>query len=138
VDDYAHHPTEVKATLEAAAGCWPDRRLIAVFQPHLYSRTEQFAAEFGQALLGADVVIVMDVYGARERPVEGVSGQLVADRAGEFGHRNVSYVPDKQTLPEYVASLAREGDVVLTLGAGDIWRSNRKILELLEAREGSA
>lgn len=138
VDDYAHHPTEVRATLEAAAGCWPDRRILAVFQPHLYSRTEQFASDFGQALLGADVVVVMDVYGARETPVEGVTGRLVADRAEEFGHRNVTYVADKEALPKLVVDMTRPGDVVLTLGAGDIWRSNRAIHDLLSQKEGSS
>lgn len=138
VDDYAHHPTEVKATLEAAAGCWPDRRILAVFQPHLYSRTETFASEFGEALLGADVVFVMDVYGAREAPIEGVTGRLVADHAESFGHRNVTYVSDKEALPESVVAATRPGDVVLTLGAGDIWRSNRAIHDLLSAAEGSA
>jgi UDP-N-acetylmuramate--alanine ligase len=135
VDDYAHHPTEIAATLDGARQAYPGRRLVAVFQPHLYSRTEAQGAAMGRAL-AADVVVVTDVYAARESPVPGVSGQLVADAARRAG-REVHWVPSRAQLAERVAALLREGDVVLTLGAGDITGAGREILALLRSREGT-
>jgi UDP-N-acetylmuramate--alanine ligase len=134
VDDYAHHPTEVTATLEAASEGWPDRRIVAVFQPHLYSRTRDFQEGFGRAFFNADVLVVTDVYGAREEPIEGISGQLIADLATRFGHRHVLSVPDKEDVPERLGEFTQPGDVVLTLGAGDIWRYGRAFLQQLEAQ----
>ncbi len=118
IDDYAHHPTEVGATLAAARGIVPGR-VWAVFQPHLYSRTERFHREFGQALLKADVSVVTDVYGSREEPVPGVTGALVADAVREYGGE-VHYVAHKSELAEFLAGHVKEGDLVLTMGAGDI------------------
>jgi UDP-N-acetylmuramate--alanine ligase len=122
-DDYAHHATEVAATLRAARTLAP-QRLVAVFQPHLYSRTLHTHEELGRALVLADVVVVLDVYPARERPegeLAGVSGKLVADAAADSAHgREVWWLP---TLPEaqrIVAGLVEHGDLVLTLGAGDV------------------
>jgi len=122
-DDYAHHATEVEATLQAARALSPER-LIAVFQPHLYSRTLHTHRDLGRALALADVVVVVDVYPAREQPVgelEGVSGKLVADAAADSAHgRQVWWLP---TLPEAegaVARMVQPGDLVLTLGAGDV------------------
>ncbi|MFT4126486.1 MAG: UDP-N-acetylmuramate--L-alanine ligase [Gordonia sp. (in: high G+C Gram-positive bacteria)] len=129
-DDYAHHPTEVAAvltaarTMVAAAG---RGRVIAVFQPHLYSRTQEFAAQFAAALGIADEVIVADVYGAREEPIPGVSGALIADQLAEPGR----FVADLSTLAEVVAGVARPGDIVLTLGAGDITMQGAEILAAL-------
>jgi UDP-N-acetylmuramate--alanine ligase len=122
VDDYAHHPTEVTATLEAARTLGP-RRLIAVFQPHLYSRTARQAAEFGAALAAADEVVVLDVYPARERPEDfpGVTGLLVARAAADAaGGRPVAWLPTIAQARELLAPRLREGDLVLTLGAGDV------------------
>ncbi len=102
VDDYAHHPTEVEATLSAAARGWADRRIVAVFQPHLYSRTRDLAEEFARAFYDADVLIVTDVFPAREAPIEGVTGQMISDLARQFGHRDVHYVEDKTVLPAYL------------------------------------
>lgn len=131
VDDYAHHPTEVKATLQGAAGCWPDRRIIAVFQPHLYSRTRDLCDDFAGSFFDANVAVIMDVYGARETPIPGVSGELIAGKAHANGHPHVEYVPNKEDLVDFVCRLSRPGDVILTLGAGDIWRLNREILNRL-------
>ncbi len=122
VDDYAHHPSEVAATLQAARQTFPDARLVVVFQPHLYSRTRTFAREFGEALLGADVVLVAPIYPAREEPVAGVTHRLVVDAAQASGHRHVL---GADSFPEALAALdelLRPGDVLLTLGAGDIVR----------------
>ncbi|MEO8449002.1 MAG: UDP-N-acetylmuramate--L-alanine ligase [Gemmatimonadota bacterium] len=119
VDDYAHHPTELKATLRAARQAFPDRKLVAAFQPHLYSRTALHWEAMGEALAAADLVIVAGVYGAREAPVPGVTGALVAEAASRLGTETV-YEPDRSALGALVAALVHPGDVLLTLGAGDI------------------
>ncbi|MEM0961830.1 MAG: UDP-N-acetylmuramate--L-alanine ligase [Bacteroidota bacterium] len=139
VDDYAHHPTEVEATLSAAARGWSDRRIVAVFQPHLYSRTRDLAEDFARAFYDADVLVVTDVFPAREEPIEGVTGELVADLARQFGHRDVHYVSQKGALPAYLQSLTAPGDLVLTMGAGDIWRFGEAYLQnLQQAAENAA
>lgn len=122
VDDYAHHPTEVAATLEAARTLGP-RRVIAVFQPHLFSRTARQAAEFGTALAGADEVVVLDVYPARERAEDfpGVTGLLVAEAAADAaGGKPVAWMPGFDQAEAYLRGRLRDGDLVLTLGAGDV------------------
>lgn len=129
VDDYAHHPTEIRATLLAARQVYPERRLVAVFQPHLYSRTAELGAEMGRELAGADVVVVADVFAAREEPVPGVTGRLVADAVGP-GRRAI-YEPVRSRLASVVRDQLRPGDVLLTLGAGDITRLGREIMPLL-------
>jgi UDP-N-acetylmuramate--alanine ligase len=130
VDDYAHHPSELVATLAAARQAYPERRLVAVFQPHLYSRTQEHGAAMGQALAAADVVVVADVYGARETPVPGVSGQLVSDAAAEAG-ADVHFVADRPSLAGVVRGLVHPGDLVLILGAGDITRIGPELLAAL-------
>jgi len=132
LDDYAHHPTEIEATLDAAHQGFPDRRVVAVFQPHMYSRTQNFMDEFARSFFNADVLVLTDVYGAREEPIEGVTGERLAERAEQFGHRAVQYVPDKTDLPDRLLDIAEPGDVVLMLGAGDIWRASEAFVELLE------
>jgi UDP-N-acetylmuramate--alanine ligase len=134
VDDYAHHPTEVAASLAAARlGAW--KRLVAVFQPHLYSRTRLFAAEFGRALAAADLVVVTDVYAAREDPEPGVDGALVAG-AARLARPDLDcvYEPDRSALAARVATLVQPGDLVLTLGAGDITTLADELAPLLAAR----
>lgn len=121
VDDYAHHPTEVSATLAAARQVFPRRVLHAVFQPHLFSRTRDLAEEFGRALSAADHVVVTDIYPSREKAIPGISGELVARAAQAVGHGRVDYCADWRTVPERLGAID-EGDVVLTLGAGDIYR----------------
>jgi UDP-N-acetylmuramate--alanine ligase len=134
VDDYAHHPTEIKATLRAARTGWK-RRVIAVFQPHLYSRTRDFHQEFGQSFFDADVLVVTDVYGSREDPIPGVSGSLVADAAKAFGHRNVLTVKDPAAAAEAVLELVRPGDLVVTMGAGDIYKAGDALIAGLDQRK---
>ncbi len=133
IDDYAHHPTEVAATIREA-NAHHDRRVVAVFQPHLYSRTVQFAREFGAALAMADVVVVTNVFGSREAPVPGVTGSLVADAATRAGAEKVTYVPHLSDVPSRLASMLEEGDLVLTMGAGDITVIGPEILAAVEAR----
>ncbi len=135
VDDYAHHPTEVRAVLAAARQAHPVGRLVAVFQPHLYSRTAALADDFGAALADADVVLVTDVYAAREDPVPGVTGELIADAARAAG-ADAEYVGGVASLPDAVAALAADGDLVLTLGAGDITEVGGQILQRLEQPRG--
>jgi UDP-N-acetylmuramate--alanine ligase len=132
-DDYAHHPTECKAALEGAKAGWR-RRVVCVFQPHLYSRTRDFYDEFGKAFLLSDVLIVTDVYPAREEPIQGVTGELIVNAAKQFGHKDAHYVPDKKAVPEYLAGLIKKGDIVITMGAGDIWKYGEEILKKLKVR----
>lgn len=119
IDDYAHHPTEVAANLRAArSGAWT--RIWAVFQPHLYSRTEAMALEFGSAFELADKVVVTDVYGARESPIPGVTGELVSDAAKARTDADVFYIPRRGDVAAFLAERVRPGDLVLTMGAGDV------------------
>lgn len=118
-DDYAHHPTELRAALSAARKVNKGGRLIACFQPHLFSRTKDFAAEFGQALALADIAVITDIYASREDPIPGVTGQMIVDAAANAG-ADVRYVPDKSQLPALLAEICAGGDLVLTLGAGDV------------------
>lgn len=120
VDDYAHHATEVTATLQAARQVFPTSRLVAVFQPHLYSRTAAFAAQLGEALLGADAALVLPIYPAREAPIPGVTAELVAEAARRCGHRQVFLASSFGEAITLLESLLREGDVLLTLGAGNV------------------
>ncbi|HPC83519.1 MAG TPA: UDP-N-acetylmuramate--L-alanine ligase [Thermoanaerobaculaceae bacterium] len=122
IDDYAHHPTEVAATLQAARQAFPASRLVAVFQPHLYSRTQAFARQLGEALLGADLVLVLPVYAAREQPIPGVTHQLVVDAARRSGHRQVLPCDSFEAALSALEGAVGEGDVVLTLGAGNVVR----------------
>ncbi|MGE5437001.1 MAG: UDP-N-acetylmuramate--L-alanine ligase [Syntrophothermus sp.] len=131
VDDYAHHPTETSATLAGVRSGW-DRRLIAVFQPHLYTRTRDFYQEFGRSFLNSDVFICTDVYPARELPIEGISGELIADAAKKLGHKNVMYVKNKEDIPEVLESIKKDGDIIVTMGAGDIWKYGEKFIERIK------
>lgn len=134
IDDYAHHPTEVHATIQGARKGWPDRRIVAVFQPHLYSRTQQMYKEFGLSFFDAEVIVITDIYPSREKPVEGVTGSLIAETAKNYGHKNVHYFKDKNELPEQLNDLVKPGDIVITMGAGDIYRYGEKFVELLKER----
>ena len=132
IDDYAHHPTEVQATLQAARAGWSDRRIIAVFQPHLYSRTRDLFNEFGLSFFDADILVLTDVYPSREQAIEGVSGEMIAKAAIDYGHRQVHYQADKTQLPAFLKDLCQEGDIVITMGAGDIYRYGERFLEELK------
>ncbi|MGI9063700.1 MAG: UDP-N-acetylmuramate--L-alanine ligase [Pseudonocardiaceae bacterium] len=134
-DDYAHHPTKVAAALRGARQVVGDGRLLVAFQPHLYSRTRDFAVEFGAALALADEVVVLDVYGAREDPEPGVSGALIAD-AVPLPAGAVHYEPSFAAVPARVATLAQPGDVIVTMGAGDVTMLAPEVLGELERRAG--
>jgi UDP-N-acetylmuramate--alanine ligase len=132
VDDYAHHPSELAATLSAARQAFPGRRLVAVFQPHLYSRTAAHGQAMGQALAAADLVIVTEIYPAREQPIAGVSGRQVADAAERAG-ADTRFEPTRAKVGKTVYQVLRSGDVVLTLGAGDITRVAPELVRWLSA-----
>ncbi|HLA39489.1 MAG TPA: Mur ligase family protein, partial [Candidatus Glassbacteria bacterium] len=134
IDDFAHHPTEIRAILDALKKGW-SRPVVAVFQPHLYSRTRDLAVEFGSAFMQSDLLVVTDVYGARETPLPGVTGELIAEAARKHGHRRVEYCPDKNDLAPRLAELTSPGDLVATIGAGDIYKAGEKLLELLKGQD---
>lgn len=129
VDDYAHHPTELEATLAAAREAYPGRRIVVAFQPHLFSRTRDFAAEFGHALAEADVIALCDIYAAREKPMHGVTSQLIADAATKAGNAP-AWMGPRSAAAGALVSIVREGDVVLTVGAGDITKTGPELLAL--------
>lgn len=131
VDDYAHHPTEIEATLRGIMES-TRRRVVAIFQPHLYTRTRDFADEFGRALAQAQTVVVTDIYPAREVAIPGVTGELVAHAARRHGGPDVMYIPDKAAIAEAMVKRLQPGDVVITLGAGDIADVGDSLLRLLE------
>jgi UDP-N-acetylmuramate--alanine ligase len=133
VDDYAHHPTETSATLKGIRDGW-DRRLIAVFQPHLYSRTRDFYQEFGRSFLNSDVFICTDIYPARELPIEGISGKLIADITKKFGHKNVNYIENKKDIPAFLQKIKKGGDIIVTMGAGDIWTYGDEFVSMLNEK----
>ncbi|MEZ5086138.1 MAG: UDP-N-acetylmuramate--L-alanine ligase [Tessaracoccus sp.] len=144
-DDYAHHPTEIRAALTGARVAVTasnqesgrQGRLIACFQPHLYSRTIDFASEFGEVMTLADIAVINDICGAREDPVPGVTGQLVVDEAIAHGAKEVVYVIDKYDLPAALNDIARPGDLIITLGCGDVTIVGPLLAELLAKRPGA-
>jgi UDP-N-acetylmuramate--alanine ligase len=129
IDDYAHHPTEVTATLKAARQAFPGARLVAVFQPHLFSRTRDLCEEFARALLLADEAVVTAIYPSRESPIPGVSGEDIVRSARQSGHRRIAYCADWRQVPDHLGGGIGGGDVVFTLGAGDIYHLARQLAE---------
>jgi len=134
IDDYGHHPTEIRATLSAARQC-DYRRLLAVFQPHRYTRTFHLMDDFARCFYQADAVWVTDIYAASERPIEGVSAVALVERLRAFGHRSAEYAGSLERAAELALGAAGAGDAVLTLGAGNIWQAGERILEGLRRRE---
>ncbi len=130
VDDYGHHPAEIRATLKTAKEAWPDRRLIVVFQPHRYSRTQSLMKEFWSAFNDADHLLVTDIYSAGELPIEGVDARQIAEGVREFGHKEVEHIGNNQ-VSDRISRLVKPGDAVMTLGAGDVWKLGRNLLSTL-------
>ena len=137
IDDYAHHPTEIRATLQAVRAGRAERRVVAVFQPHLFSRTRDFHREFGAALTGADVVWVTDVFPAREQPIPGITGEMIASAVRDAGGPQVHYHADLATLPAALIPTLASGDVVVTMGAGSVEMLGALLLDLLMKRGGA-
>lgn len=130
-DDYAHHPTEIKATLSGLREN-TEKRILVLFQPHLYSRTRDFSLDFGRSFYHSDLLFIAPIYPAREEPIEGVSGQLIADAAIQSGHHHVHYIESKEEIVDFVLSHLEEGDVLITMGAGDIYKYGMEILEKIK------
>lgn len=131
VDDYGHHPTEIKATLDTARNFWKGR-IIALFQPHRYTRTQDLFQEFLTSFYDADVVLVMDIYSASEDEIPGISGSALAEGIRAFGHKNSIYVGDKDSAHKFLKEFLKEGDLLITLGAGDVYKVGEKLLEELK------
>ncbi len=131
VDDYGHHPTEIKTTLEAVKEGWPNRRTVVVFQPHRYTRTQALFDEFTRAFYQSDVLLVLPIYAASEPELEGVTGRLLAEEIQAHGHKEVHYVEDLEAVPEVLDGILKPGDLLLTLGAGDVWKAGEKVMERL-------
>ena len=130
VDDYGHHPTEVRATLAAAKAAL-GRRVVCVFQPHRYTRTKHQLEDFFTAFNQADKVIILDIYAAGEQPIPGVSGQAVYEGIRNYGHKDAAYIGGREQAVEHLAGTLRKGDLLLTLGAGDVWKLGEAVLEEL-------
>jgi len=137
VDDYAHHPTEVRVTLKSAKNGW-NRRIVGVFQPHLYSRTQAFYQEFAIALMETDILVITDVFPAREEPIEGINGKIVADFAKDSGHKNVFYIENLDNLEKKLDNLCQPNDMIITIGAGNIWRYAESYMNHLNNLEEAA
>jgi UDP-N-acetylmuramate--alanine ligase len=131
MDDYGHHPTEIKATLRAIKSGFPNRRLIVVFQPHRFTRTRDLFDDFVTAFYDASRLFTTEIYPASEKPIEGVSGGSLSEGIRKHGHRDVSHVEDKDLIPERLMEDLKEGDIVIFLGAGDVWRQGPRLLEMI-------
>jgi UDP-N-acetylmuramate--alanine ligase len=130
IDDYGHHPAEIRATLDAARGC-KFNRLLVLFQPHRYTRTQHLWDEFCRAFNQADILVLIDIYAASEAPIPGVSGEALANAIRGAGHKNVHYFSSMQEGIEFLLCQARPGDAVLTIGAGNISRASGELMVLL-------
>lgn len=129
VDDYAHHPREIEVTLESARNGWGGR-IVAVFQPHLFSRTLKLRKRFATAFNEADKVIITDIYPSRESPIPGVTGKIIYEAIKDYGHRSVTYIKDKENIVEYLKKNAKKGDLIITIGAGDIYKIGEKFIRI--------
>ena len=121
IDDYAHHPAEIATTIHAAKSGW-NNKLISIFQPHLFTRTRDFYKDFSKALSQSDIVIITDIYPAREKPIKGIDSTIIVKALEASNHRNVHYIPDSLSLPAFIKKIISPDDIILIMGAGNIWR----------------
>ena len=131
VDDYGHHPAEIRATLAGARASFPQRRIVCAFQPHRYTRTRDLMGDFATAFNDADVLILGDIYAAGEEPIPNVSGEKLHAAVRACGHRDATFVPERAALAKALRARVRTGDLVLTLGAGDVTHVAEELLALL-------
>ncbi len=131
MDDYGHHPTEIQVTLNTLKSCW-NRRTVVVFQPHRYSRTKHLLQEFARSFYQADILVVTEIYPAGEDPIEGVSGEIVAQVIKNFGHKSVIFIKELKDIPGYLREVVQPGDTLLTLGAGDVYKVGEDFLQLMK------
>jgi UDP-N-acetylmuramate--alanine ligase len=129
VDDYGHHPTEIKMTLQAVRECWPEHRVVVVFQPHRYTRTRALLDEFARAFYQSDVLVVLPIYAASEEPIAGITGQALSERINAHGHKQVIFAEGIAAAAAQLKSLLMPGDLLLTLGAGDVWKVGAELLK---------
>ncbi len=132
IDDYGHHPNEIRVVLETLAQCFPDRRRIVIFQPHRYSRTHGLMEQFARCFYESNVLLLAEIYGASEKPIPGVTGQALAERIAAYGHHDLQFCPDPEEMLHVLTHRVQPGDVVLTLGAGNIWQLGESLLERLK------
>ncbi len=128
LDDYGHHPTEIRATLNAARGCWPDQRIVVVFQPHRFSRTQALFEEFTTAFYQADSLLLLPIYAASEDPIEGIDSEHLMDGIKEKGHREVRMISNRDDVIPLLKEILQPGDVLVTLGAGDVWKIGQDLV----------
>jgi UDP-N-acetylmuramate--alanine ligase len=131
VDDYGHHPTEVRVTLQAVRESWPDRRVVVVFQPHRYTRTQALFDDFTRAFYQSDLLVVLPIYAAGEKKIKGVEGHTLFEGIRSHGHREVVYMQDFETAVSHLKKVLTQNDILLTLGAGDVWKVGEMILKEL-------
>jgi UDP-N-acetylmuramate--alanine ligase len=137
MDDYAHHPTEIEVSLKAVRKGW-NRRIITVFQPHLFTRTRDFYQEFARSFFNSDLLVITSIYPAREKPVPGITSELIAQAAREYGHHEVYYIPDKEEVVPFLLKTVKKNDLVITMGAGDIYKIGEKFLSALSQGDSSS
>ncbi|MCK5681294.1 UDP-N-acetylmuramate--L-alanine ligase, partial [bacterium] len=130
VDDYGHHPTEIQVTLEALRQAWPKRRLVTLFQPHRYTRTKYLFNDFQVVFNEADILLITDIYAAGERPIDGITGASLAEAVRQHGHKQVHYLADHEALREFIIANAESSDLILTMGAGDIYRLGHELVKM--------
>ena len=123
IDDYAHHPSEVEATINAINSGWKDRRVVSVFQPHLYSRTKDFYKDFARALMKSNINILLPIYPAREKPIKNISSSLIKEQLDIGKHPETYSCTDKNLLPELIKKIKEKDDIIVFMGAGDIYKS---------------
>jgi UDP-N-acetylmuramate--alanine ligase len=128
LDDYGHHPTEIRATLDAVRSCWPDRRIVVVFQPHRFTRTKALFDDFTTAFYQADSLVLLPIYAAGEDPIEGLDARRLLEGIKEKGHREVRFKPSPAQVIQYLKENLQSGDVVVTLGAGDVWKIGQELV----------
>jgi UDP-N-acetylmuramate--alanine ligase len=136
LDDYGHHPTEIRAVLDSLAECFPDRRRVVAFQPHRYSRTHGLMDQFARCFYQSDVLLVTEIYAAGEAPLPEVSGEVLAGKIAAHGHHEIRYCPTLEDVTVELLRIAVPGDVVITLGAGSIWQAGERFLEARKAGKG--
>jgi UDP-N-acetylmuramate--alanine ligase len=134
IDDYGHHPTEIEATLNAARSGW-NRRIVLAFQPHRFTRTKALIEQFGKCFYQADELIIGPIYPAGEKPIPGITGESIVESAKKYGHKNVRYIPEKTKILEHILSVVKPGDMVFTMGAGDIWQVGESLIEKLKGNK---
>lgn len=136
VDDYGHHPTEIKTTLQAAKESWPERRLVVVFQPHRYTRTKALFDDFTRAFYQSDFLVILPIYSAGENMIEGVNSKVLCEEIAAHGHKEVFFIEGREKAAAFLLKELRENDLLLTLGAGDVWKAGMSLLESLKKEKG--